>query len=114
MLPGCSQRSTPAEGRYIDLSAKKERAHYSLAGGQSASCCLRKADLPKNCCQTFEERRTIRTQNCCVCPIDQTDRTARLHRCREHHNWTEQNWACVLFSDESRFSLSSDCRRQLI
>ncbi|GFU78264.1 transposable element Tcb2 transposase [Trichonephila clavipes] len=32
----------------------------------------------------------------------------------EHHNWTEQDWACVLFSDESRFSLSSDCRRQLI
>ncbi|GFS48314.1 transposable element Tcb2 transposase [Trichonephila clavipes] len=29
-------------------------------------------------------------------------------------NWTEQDWACVLFSDESRFSLSSDCRRQLI
>ncbi|GFX85135.1 transposable element Tcb2 transposase [Trichonephila clavipes] len=34
--------------------------------------------------------------------------------CREHHNWTEQDWACVLFSDESRFNLSSDCRRQLI
>ncbi|GFU91476.1 transposable element Tcb2 transposase [Trichonephila clavipes] len=29
-------------------------------------------------------------------------------------DWTEQDWACVLFSDESRFSLSSDCRRQLI
>ncbi|GFX61011.1 transposable element Tcb1 transposase [Trichonephila clavipes] len=25
-----------------------------------------------------------------------------------------EDWACVLFSDESRFSLSSDCRRQLI
>ncbi|GFU37384.1 transposable element Tcb2 transposase [Trichonephila clavipes] len=41
-------------------------------------------------------------------------RTARLQWYREHHNWTEQDWACVLFSDESRFSLSSDCRRQLI
>ncbi|GFT59095.1 transposable element Tcb1 transposase [Trichonephila clavipes] len=41
-------------------------------------------------------------------------RTARLQWCREHRNWTEQDWACVLFSDESRFSLSSDCRRQLI
>ncbi|GFW53500.1 transposable element Tc1 transposase [Trichonephila clavipes] len=41
-------------------------------------------------------------------------RTARLQWCREHHNWTEQDWACVLFSDESRFSLSSDCRRQWI
>ncbi|GFX85176.1 transposable element Tcb2 transposase [Trichonephila clavipes] len=41
-------------------------------------------------------------------------RIARLQWCREHHNWTEQDWACLLFSDESRFSLSSDCRRQLI
>ncbi|GFW10858.1 transposable element Tcb2 transposase [Trichonephila clavipes] len=44
----------------------------------------------------------------------QQHRTARLQWCSEHRNWTEQDWACVLFSDKSRFSLSSDCRRQLI
>ncbi|GFW77216.1 uncharacterized protein TNCV_2726461 [Trichonephila clavipes] len=93
---------------------KSEQAHHSSAGGKSVSCCLRKADLPKNCCQTFEGRRTKRTQTCCACPIDQTERTGRLQWCREPHNWTEHDWACVLFSDESRFSLSSDCRRQLI
>ncbi|GFU42790.1 transposable element Tcb1 transposase [Trichonephila clavipes] len=50
-----------------------------------------------------------------VCiPLTRQHRTARLQWCREHHNWTEQNWACVLFSDESRFSLASDCRRRLI
>ncbi|GFW68023.1 transposable element Tcb1 transposase [Trichonephila clavipes] len=50
-----------------------------------------------------------------VCPpLTRQHRTARLQWCREHHNWTEQDWACLLFSDESRFSLSSDCRRQLI
>ncbi|GFU68596.1 transposable element Tcb2 transposase [Trichonephila clavipes] len=49
----------------------------------------------------------------CV-PLTRQHRTARVQWCREHHNWTEQDWACVLFSDESRFSLSSDCRRQLI
>ncbi|GFV53094.1 transposable element Tcb2 transposase [Trichonephila clavipes] len=50
-----------------------------------------------------------------VCiPLTRQQRTARLQWCREHHNWTEQDWACVLFSDESRFSLSWDCRRQLI
>ncbi|GFX40723.1 hypothetical protein TNCV_1218461 [Trichonephila clavipes] len=42
-----------------------------------------------------------------------THRTARLQWCREHHNWTEQDWACVPFSDE-KVRLSSDCRRQLI
>ncbi|GFU04690.1 transposable element Tcb2 transposase [Trichonephila clavipes] len=65
--------TTPAEDRYIVLSAKRNR-------------------------------RTTAQQH----------RTARLQWCREHHNCTEQDWACVLFSDESRFCLSSDCRRQLI
>ncbi|GFW37493.1 hypothetical protein TNCV_861001 [Trichonephila clavipes] len=46
----------------------------------------------------------------CV-PLTRQHGTARLQWCREHHNWTEQDWACVLFSEESRFSLSSDCRR---
>ncbi|GFW55209.1 transposable element Tcb2 transposase [Trichonephila clavipes] len=35
----------------------------------------------------------------CV-PLTRQHRTARLQWCREHHNWTEQEWACVLFSDE--------------
>ncbi|GFU83667.1 HTH_Tnp_Tc3_2 domain-containing protein [Trichonephila clavipes] len=44
----------------------------------------------------------------CV-PLTRQYRTSRLQWCREHYNWTEQDWACVLFSDESRLSLSSDC-----
>ncbi|GFU88515.1 transposable element Tcb2 transposase [Trichonephila clavipes] len=70
---GRVRSTTPAEDRYIILSAKRNR-------------------------------RTTAQQH----------RTARFQWCREHHNWNEQDWACVLFSDESRFSLSSDCRRQLI
>ncbi|GFX97953.1 transposable element Tc1 transposase [Trichonephila clavipes] len=33
--------------------SKMEQAHHSSADGKSVSCCLRKADLPKNCCQTL-------------------------------------------------------------
>ncbi|GFX16376.1 transposable element Tcb2 transposase [Trichonephila clavipes] len=62
---------------------------------------LQKTDI------SFSQKRNRRT-------TAQQHRTARLQWCREHHNWTEQDWACVLSSYESRFSLSSDCRRQLI
>ncbi|GFV91040.1 transposable element Tcb2 transposase [Trichonephila clavipes] len=74
-----------------DISSyqQKEQAHHSSAG-------------------LYARRPVV-----CV-PLTRQHRTARLQWCREHHNWTEQDWACVLFSDESRFSLSSDCRRQLI
>ncbi|GFW35267.1 HTH_Tnp_Tc3_2 domain-containing protein [Trichonephila clavipes] len=68
----------------------------------------------KTAARRLRRRRTIRTQTCCVSLLTRKHRTARLQRCRERHNWTEQDWACVLFSDESRFSVSSDCRRQLI
>ncbi|GFU81123.1 transposable element Tcb1 transposase [Trichonephila clavipes] len=38
----------------------------------------------------------------------------RLTWSREHALWTLQQWSCVMFSYESRFSLQSDSRRTLI
>ncbi|GFU75166.1 transposable element Tcb1 transposase [Trichonephila clavipes] len=38
----------------------------------------------------------------------------RLTWSREHALWIPQQWSCVMFSDESRFSLQSDSRRTLI
>ncbi|GFX43290.1 HTH_Tnp_Tc3_2 domain-containing protein [Trichonephila clavipes] len=38
----------------------------------------------------------------------------RLTWSREHALWTPQQWSCVMFSDESGFSLQSDSRRTLI
>ncbi|GFU16560.1 hypothetical protein TNCV_3024141 [Trichonephila clavipes] len=34
--------------------------------------------------------------------------------CREHRNWRDNKWGRVLFTDESRFNLSSDSHRILI
>ncbi|GFS79141.1 transposable element Tcb2 transposase [Trichonephila clavipes] len=89
-------------------------AHHSSAGGKSVSCCLRKADLPKTVARRLRGGGLYARRPVVCVPLTRQHRTARLQWCREHHNWTEQDWACVLFSDESRFSLSSDCRRQLI
>ncbi|GFS53583.1 transposable element Tcb2 transposase [Trichonephila clavipes] len=93
---------------------KKEQAHHSSAGGKSVSCCLRKADLPKTVARRLRGGELYARRPVVRVPLTRQHRAARLQWCREHHNWTEQDWACVLFSDESRFSLSSDCRRQLI
>ncbi|GFX82629.1 transposable element Tcb1 transposase [Trichonephila clavipes] len=38
----------------------------------------------------------------------------RLTWSREHALWTSQEWSCVMFSDESRFSFQSDSRWTLI
>ncbi|GFV01484.1 transposable element Tcb1 transposase [Trichonephila clavipes] len=49
----------------------------------------------------------------CV-PLTATHCRLRLTGRTEHALWTPQQWFCVMFSDESRFSLQSDSRRTLI
>ncbi|GFS47579.1 hypothetical protein TNCV_3133761 [Trichonephila clavipes] len=48
-------------------------------------------------------RRPVR----CV-PLTPAHRRRRSLWCREHRNWRDNEWGRVLFTDESRFSLSSD------
>ncbi|GFW07078.1 transposable element Tcb2 transposase [Trichonephila clavipes] len=111
---GRVRSTTPAEDRYIVLSAKRSRRttaqhvanQFLAASGKHIS---RKTVARRLRGGGLYARRPVM----CV-PLTRQHRTARLQWCREYHNWTEQDWACLLFSDESRFSLSSDCRRQLI
>ncbi|GFV32657.1 transposable element Tcb2 transposase [Trichonephila clavipes] len=111
---GRVRSTTPAEDRYNVLSAKRNRRttaqqvanQFLAASGKQIS---RKTVARRLRGGGLYARRPV----VCV-PLTRQHRTARLQWCRKHHNWTEQDWACVLFSDESRFSLSSDCRRQLI
>ncbi|GFW74605.1 transposable element Tcb1 transposase [Trichonephila clavipes] len=51
-------------------------------------------------------RRPVR----CV-PLTATHCRLRLTWSREHALWTPQQCSCVMFSDESRYSLQSDSRR---
>ncbi|GFT02092.1 transposable element Tcb2 transposase [Trichonephila clavipes] len=54
-------------------------------------------------------RRPVR----CV-PLTPAHRRRRSLWCREQRNWRDNEWGRVLFTDESRFSLSSDSHRILI
>ncbi|GFV91941.1 transposable element Tcb2 transposase [Trichonephila clavipes] len=54
-------------------------------------------------------RRPVR----CV-PLTPAHRRRRYLWCREHWNWRDNEWGRVLFTDESRFSLSTDSHRTLI
>ncbi|GFV89896.1 transposable element Tcb2 transposase [Trichonephila clavipes] len=46
-----------------------------------------------------------------VLPLTPTHRRLRLEWCRAQGNWTVAEWNQVIFSDESRFNLSSDDNR---
>lgn len=47
-------------------------------------------------------------------PLTPRHRRARMTFCRHHQRWNRQQWAMVLFTDESRFTLSNcDGRRRV-
>ena len=47
-------------------------------------------------------------------PLSQRHRQARLAWTRQHRRWTNQQWATVLFTDESRFLLDMLDRRRRV
>ncbi|GFT67984.1 transposable element Tcb1 transposase [Trichonephila clavipes] len=111
---GRVRSTTPAEDRYIVLSAKRNRR---ITAQQVANQFLAASgnQISRKTVARRLRRGGLYARRPVVCvPLTRQHRTARLQWCPEHHNWTEQDWACVLFSDKSRFCLSSDCRRQLI
>ncbi|GFV98367.1 transposable element Tcb1 transposase [Trichonephila clavipes] len=105
--------TTPNEERYLVVTAKRNRR--STASDLSRQ--LSSANGTTVARQTVYRRlghiglyarRPVR----CV-PLTATHCRLRLTWSREHA-WAPQQWSCVMFSDEFRFSLQSDCRRTLI
>ncbi|GFU25615.1 HTH_Tnp_Tc3_2 domain-containing protein [Trichonephila clavipes] len=111
---GRVRSTTPAEDRYIVLSAKRNRRTTAQQVANQFLAASGKQIFRKTVARRLRGGGLYARRPVVCVPLTRQNRTARLQWCREHHNWTEQDWACVLFSDESRFSLSSDCRRQLI
>ncbi|GFX03652.1 HTH_Tnp_Tc3_2 domain-containing protein [Trichonephila clavipes] len=111
---GRPRRTNPADDRYIVLQARRNRRqtageiarHTTQATGRPVSRFTVARRLHGG---GLFARRPVR----CV-PLTPAHRRRRSLWCREHRNWRDNEWGRVLFTDESRFSLSSDSHRILI
>ncbi|GFW27603.1 transposable element Tc1 transposase [Trichonephila clavipes] len=111
---GRPRGTTPADDRYIVLQARRNRRqtaveiarHTTQATGRPISRFTVARRLQGG---GLFARRPVR----CV-PLTPAHRRRRSLWCREHRNWRDNEWGRVLFTDESRFSLSSDSHRILI
>ncbi|GFV29781.1 transposable element Tcb2 transposase [Trichonephila clavipes] len=111
---GRPRGTTPADDRYIVLQARRNRRqtageiarHMTQATGRPISRFTVARRLHGG---GLFARRPVR----CV-PLTPAHRRRRSLWCREHRNWRDNEWGRVLFTDESRFSLSSDSHRILI
>ncbi|GFT82524.1 transposable element Tcb1 transposase [Trichonephila clavipes] len=111
---GHPRDTTPNEDLYLAVTAKRNRRSTTsdLSRQLSSETCT---SVSK---QTVYRRLGYiglyaRWRVRCV-PLTATYCRLRLTWSREHALWTPQQWSCVMFSDESRFSLQSDSRRTLI
>ncbi|GFT19322.1 transposable element Tcb1 transposase [Trichonephila clavipes] len=111
---GRVRSTTPAENRYMVLSAKRNRRTTAQQVANQFLAASEKQISRKTVARRLRGGGLYACRPVVCVPLTRQHRTASLQWCREHHNWTKQDCACVLFSDESRFNLSSDCRRQLI
>ncbi|GFT34969.1 transposable element Tcb2 transposase [Trichonephila clavipes] len=111
---GHPRGTTPADDRYIVLQARRNRwqtageiaRHMTQVNGRPISRFTVARRLHGG---GLFARRPVR----CV-PLTPAHRRRRSLWCREHRNWRDNEWGRVLFTDESRFSLSSDSHRILI
>ncbi|GFW18958.1 transposable element Tcb1 transposase [Trichonephila clavipes] len=111
---GRPRGTTPADDRYIVLQARRNRRqtageivrHTTQATGRPISRFTVARRLHGG---GLFAQRPVR----CV-PLTPAHRRRRSLWCREHRKWRDNEWGRVLFTDESRFSLSSDSHRILI
>ncbi|GFV12627.1 transposable element Tcb1 transposase [Trichonephila clavipes] len=102
--------TTPNEDQYLAVTAKRNRRstasdlsrQLSSATGTTVS---RKTVYRRLVHIGLYAGRPVR----CV-PLTATHCRLRLTWSREHALWSPQQWSCVMFFDESRFSLHSDSR----
>ncbi|GFW34620.1 transposable element Tcb1 transposase [Trichonephila clavipes] len=111
---GHQRGTTPADEWYIVLQARRNRRqtageiarHTTQATGRPISRFTVARRLHGG---SLFARRPVR----CV-PLTPAHRRRRSLWCREHGSWRDNEWERVLFTDESRFRLSSDSHRILI
>ncbi|GFT34265.1 transposable element Tcb2 transposase [Trichonephila clavipes] len=102
---------TPADDRYIVLQARRNR--WQTAGEIARHATGRPIS------RFYRGQKTARWGSVARRPVrcellTPAHRRRRSLWCREHRNWRDNEWGRVLFTDESRFSLSSDSHRILI
>ncbi|GFV52158.1 transposable element Tcb2 transposase [Trichonephila clavipes] len=110
-VQGRPRATTPAEDRFLALSARRRRTttvpqlvadHFQASGRRISATTVRN--------RLHNAGLYARRPVVCV-PLNGRQRRNRLCWAREHVSWTQQQWASVLFTDESRFTIESDSGR---
>ncbi|GFW64598.1 transposable element Tcb2 transposase [Trichonephila clavipes] len=106
--------SCRGDGRYIILQTKRgRRQSASIIAQQLSTATGRQVSRFTVARRLHKGGLFARCPERCL-PLKVDHRRHRLQWCRDYKNWRIDQWSCVLFTDESRFSTRSDSQRVLI
>ncbi|GFU46000.1 transposable element Tcb1 transposase [Trichonephila clavipes] len=89
---GRVRSTTPAEDRYIVLSAKRNRRTTAQLVANQFLAASGKQIFRKTVARRLRGGGLYARRPVVCVPLTRQHRTARLQWCREHHNWTKQDW----------------------
>ncbi|GFT52915.1 transposable element Tcb2 transposase [Trichonephila clavipes] len=113
-VSGRSRGTTPRQDRYLIISAQRQRGSTARALG-SALTVATGIRISRETVYRRLNPAGLYAGRLAVCiPLTSEHKRARLSWSLEHQHSSVGEWANVMFSDESRFSLSSDSRRVTI
>ncbi|GFW79387.1 transposable element Tcb1 transposase [Trichonephila clavipes] len=111
--PGRPPVTAPKEDQYLAVTAKKKKTDpHSFRPVSSALFTHWYYSFKSDQVQTLKVYMLLDLSD--VFLLTATHCSLRLAWNTEHALWTPQQWACVIFSDESKFSLQSDSHRTFI
>ena len=105
---------TARQDQYLRVSARRNRMDSAITQRNN----LQNATGVRVSIQTVRNRLHadgLYARRPAVAPVvTRRHRQARLAFCREYVDWNIQDWSCVLFTDESRFCVSTNDGRQRV
>ncbi|GBN58365.1 Transposable element Tc1 transposase [Araneus ventricosus] len=110
---GRPRATTSTEDRYLSIIARRNRGATASHLSRDLYAATGTRVLRVTVSKRLHETGLFARPAVCV-PLTSTNRRVRLAWCREHRDWHMDQWATVLFTDESRFSLNTDSRRTFI
>ncbi|KFM62759.1 Transposable element Tcb2 transposase, partial [Stegodyphus mimosarum] len=102
------------EDRYLSILARRNRGVTASQLSRDLYTATGTRVTRVAVSQRLHERGLFARRPAVCVPLTSTDRRVRLAWCRQHSDRSTEQWATVLFTDESRFSLNIDSRRTFI
>ncbi|GFT99184.1 HTH_Tnp_Tc3_2 domain-containing protein [Trichonephila clavipes] len=111
---GRPRDTTPNEDQYLAVTAKRSRRNTASDLSRQHSSATGTTVSRQTVYKRLEHIGLYACRPVRCVPLTATYCRLRLTWSRDHALGTPQQWSCVMFSDESSFSLESDSRRTLI